>query len=169
MIVFICFGIALSRSGYEPRIFPPQQGMERAACPFHIRMHVCLHRVCRRSLAVCLQPHLIGERLMSVAVYGSVSQNMLYRLDGRVQFLIPILDHLAQTCFGANTAPYPVGTECVYAWVKGPDHEADYTPHTSQYYLTVCYIDKGTNRMCRMPHCLWQSITNCCTSIEAHP
>jgi len=41
MVFFcICFGIALSHSGYEPRITPPQQDMERAACPFHTRMHV---------------------------------------------------------------------------------------------------------------------------------
>lgn len=123
MIFLICFDIALSHSGYKARIFPPQQGMERAACPFHTRMHVCqhvgLHCVCRRSLAVCLQPHLIGERLISVAVYGTVSQNMLYRMDGRVQFLLPIFGRLADTCSGASAAPYPVGTECVYAGVKG--------------------------------------------------
>jgi len=77
------------------------------------------HRVCRRSLAVCLQPHLIGERLISVAAYGTVSQNMLYRMDGRVQFLLPILDRLAHTCSRASTAPSPVGTEGVYAGVKG--------------------------------------------------
>jgi len=77
------------------------------------------HRVCRRSLAVCLQPHLIGERLISVAVYGTVSQNMLDQMDGRVQFLLPILDRLAHTCSAASTAAYPVSTEGVYAGVKG--------------------------------------------------
>ena len=49
----------------------------------------------------------------------TVSQNMLYRMDGRLYFLLPFLVRLAQTCSGASTACYPAGTQCVCTGVKG--------------------------------------------------